>query len=113
MSVRVTIGDRPKDRRNLIFAMRARGLIPRGELAKVLSPREYEVMVLRAKGFTTFEVAAMLGIAVTTVRTHCRNAYIRLDVDPDTQGQAAVWTTFIRALTKLGWLTVPDEMAPA
>lgn len=108
MSVRVTIGDRPQDRRNLILAMRARGLIARGELIKLLSPREAEVMALRAKGLTTVEVAGILGISVATVRSHCRNAYERLDLDPDTHGQAAVWTTFIRALTALGWLQVPE-----
>ncbi|NRF69822.1 response regulator transcription factor [Aquincola sp. S2] len=45
-----------------------------------LSGKESQVLDLVARGFTYQEVAQHLGVAVTTVQTHVRNIYGKLDV---------------------------------
>jgi DNA-binding NarL/FixJ family response regulator len=45
-----------------------------------LSPRESEVLALIARGFTYNEVAERMGIVLTTVQSHVRNIYGKLDV---------------------------------
>jgi DNA-binding NarL/FixJ family response regulator len=45
-----------------------------------LSPRELEVLQLVARGCTYQETGTHLGITVTTVQTHVRNIYGKLDV---------------------------------
>ena len=45
-----------------------------------LSPRESEVLALIARGFTYTEVAERLGILLSTVQSHVRNIYGKLDV---------------------------------
>lgn len=45
-----------------------------------LSPRESEVLALIARGFTYSEVAQRMGILLSTVQTHVRNIYGKLDV---------------------------------
>lgn len=45
-----------------------------------LSPRETEVLSLIARGFTYSEVAERLGILLSTVQSHVRNIYGKLDV---------------------------------
>jgi len=103
-----TIGDRLEDRRRLASAMRARGLLSRGEQIDLLTPREHEVMRLRAKGLTNEEVGGIMGISPATVRTHCRGAFARLDVSRDSVASPSC-STFLRALLMLGWLQVPDR----
>jgi DNA-binding NarL/FixJ family response regulator len=49
-------------------------------LAQPLSGKESQVLDLVARGFTYQEVAQHLGVAVTTVQTHVRNIYGKLDV---------------------------------
>lgn len=45
-----------------------------------LSPRETEVLSLIARGFTYAEVAARMDIFLSTVQSHVRNIYGKLDV---------------------------------
>lgn len=45
-----------------------------------LSPRETEVLSLIARGFTYAEVAERMGILLSTVQSHVRNMYGKLDV---------------------------------
>ena len=47
---------------------------------EALSPRESEVLALIARGFTYTEVAERLGILLSTVQSHVRNIYGKLDV---------------------------------
>lgn len=53
--------------------------------AKGLSARESEVLNLVARGFTYNEVAKQIGLSVTTVQSHVRNIYGKLDVHNRTE----------------------------
>jgi DNA-binding CsgD family transcriptional regulator len=50
------------------------GAPPQGDAARVLTPREREVLGLVALGATNREIAERLVITVSTVETHVRNA---------------------------------------
>lgn len=50
------------------------------KLPSPLSDREYELLQKIFDGLTTKEIAACLFIAVSTVKTHIRNIYLKLDV---------------------------------
>lgn len=45
-----------------------------------LSPREAEICLLVCKGLIDHEIASVLGIAFSTVRTHLKHIFIKLDV---------------------------------
>ena len=45
-----------------------------------LSDREYDLLAKIFEGLTTKQMAAQLFIAVSTVKTHIRNIYLKLDV---------------------------------
>jgi LuxR family maltose regulon positive regulatory protein len=49
-------------------------------LPEPLSPRELEVLGLFKTDLSGPEIARKLGVALTTVRTHTRNIYRKLDV---------------------------------
>jgi LuxR family maltose regulon positive regulatory protein len=49
-------------------------------LIESLTPREREVLQFIAAGYTNPEIAAQLFIAVTTVKTHVKNIYGKLQV---------------------------------
>jgi DNA-binding NarL/FixJ family response regulator len=49
-------------------------------LTTMLTDREGEVSALIARGMTNPEIAADLGIAATTVRTHVDNIFVKLGV---------------------------------
>jgi DNA-binding NarL/FixJ family response regulator len=53
--------------------------------AEALSPREREVLQMVARGCTYQETSAYMKIAVTTVQTHVRNIYGKLDVHNKTE----------------------------
>jgi LuxR family maltose regulon positive regulatory protein len=55
-------------------------LLPPGRLVEPLSQRELEVMRLLASNLNSTEIAAELYISVSTVRTHIKNIYSKLDV---------------------------------
>ncbi len=44
-----------------------------------LSPREFEICLLVFKGLTDQEIASALGIAFSTVRTHLKHIFMKLD----------------------------------
>lgn len=50
-----------------------------------LSPRETEVLQLVAKGFSSAEIAELLGIAASTVLTHIKHIYAKLGVNSRSQ----------------------------
>ena len=52
---------------------------------ETLSPREYEVLALLAKGALYKEIADQLGITLGTVRTHQRRIYEKLHVQSRTE----------------------------
>ena len=51
------------------------------EIAKILSPREYEVAQLAIVGKRNQDIARELGVKVNTIETHLRKAYIKLGVN--------------------------------
>lgn len=55
---------------------------PAGE---ALSPRESEVLNLIARGFTYAETAVRMGVLLSTVQSHVRNIYGKLDVHNKTE----------------------------
>jgi DNA-binding NarL/FixJ family response regulator len=66
-----------------------------------LTPREREVLVLRAHGLTLAEVADRLGSSLSTASAQEHSAFLRLGVD-----------CLVDALRAMGWLT-PPELRPA
>ncbi|MFZ1678772.1 MAG: response regulator transcription factor [Saprospiraceae bacterium] len=50
-----------------------------------LSPREYEVLVLIAQGYSYQEIADQLFLSITTVKTHASNIFSKMDVRRRTQ----------------------------
>ena len=54
-------------------------------VARPLSPREREVLQLIAEGRSSREIAAILGISETTVKTHRKHIMEKLDIH-DTAG---------------------------
>jgi len=50
-----------------------------------ISPREYEVLSLIAKGYTNQQIADTLFISLNTVKTHSSNLFAKLDVQRRTQ----------------------------
>jgi LuxR family maltose regulon positive regulatory protein len=62
--------------------------VRRSSLVEPLSRRELQVLRLVAVGLTNREIAHELTIAVTTVKTHLKNIYAKLDVRNRTQAVA-------------------------
>nr|WP_306171854.1 response regulator transcription factor [Variovorax sp. KK3] len=61
-----------------------------------LSPREFEVLDLVSRGFPYLEVAGRMGVSITTVQTHIRNIYGKLDVHNKSEA--------VFEARNLGWL---------
>ncbi|TFZ00115.1 response regulator [Ramlibacter humi] len=72
----------PTIARQLLVRWRGQGPAPADAApgADSLSPRETEVLSLIARGFTYAEVAARMGVLLSTVQSHVRNIYGKLDV---------------------------------
>lgn len=67
-----------------------------------LTPRQYEVLVLLAKGYPLKTVGKHLNISVATAKAHTETLYQRLDVH---NRNAAVYAAVSRGAT-LGWPNV-------
>lgn len=65
---------------------------------KPLTPRQRQVIALRASGLTIKETADRLTLSDAAIKNHSCAAYQRLAVENLTE-----------ALRALGWLTVPEE----
>jgi DNA-binding CsgD family transcriptional regulator len=50
-----------------------------------LSPREYEVLQLMAKGLSNSDIAGQLYLTLSTIKTHVSNLYVKMDVKRRTQ----------------------------
>jgi DNA-binding NarL/FixJ family response regulator len=77
----------PTIARQLLVRWRGRGEGPAAPVpaGDALSPRETEVLSLIARGFTYAEVASRMGILLSTVQSHVRNIYGKLDVHNKTE----------------------------
>ena len=58
---------------------------PKTALRVSLTPREDDILQNLARGFLYKEIAEQLGISITTVRTHLRNIYEKLQVQNRTE----------------------------
>lgn len=54
--------------------------LPKGELTMALSDREMEVLILLSEGLVKKEICERLGIGYSTVDTHVRHVYEKLNV---------------------------------
>jgi DNA-binding NarL/FixJ family response regulator len=54
-------------------------------MPEALSKRESQVLDLVGRGFTYLEISRQLGVSLTTVQTHVRNIYGKLDVHTKTE----------------------------
>jgi DNA-binding NarL/FixJ family response regulator len=61
---------------------------PTDSPTETLSPREREILGLLAKGYTSKEIADLLGVAFQTVHAHVRNIYEKLHVRCRTEAVA-------------------------
>jgi DNA-binding NarL/FixJ family response regulator len=68
----------PRAMRDLLDPSASRVVVHPQRTAR-LAPRELEVLIVIAKGFTTFEAARHLGISVNTLRTHLKNILTKLE----------------------------------
>ncbi|VTU46407.1 Protease production enhancer protein (plasmid) [Variovorax sp. SRS16] len=69
--------------RQLLVRWQGRTETPKADVlpaSDALSPRESEVLALVARGFTYAETAERMGILLSTVQSHVRNIYGKLDV---------------------------------
>jgi putative nucleotidyltransferase with HDIG domain len=90
-------GLRPQQLRTLMFDMsRPGGATARATEPSPLSPTQSQVLRGLAEGKVYKEIAADLGLATSTVRTHCHNVYRRLGVNDRSQA-------VLRA-TARGWI---------
>ncbi len=72
-----------------------------------LTPRQYEVLVLLARGYPMKKVGRALNISVATAKAHTETLYQRLDVH---NRNAAVYAAVSRGAT-LGWANMPTIQA--
>lgn len=70
-----------------------------------LTPRQYEVLVLLARGYPMKTVSRHLNISVATAKSHTESLYQRLDVK---NRNAAVHTAISRGAT-LGWESISNH----
>ncbi|MBT1704786.1 response regulator transcription factor [Chryseosolibacter indicus] len=57
-----------------------------GQVAKIgISKREYEVLLLMAKGLSNQEIADQLHVSLNTIKTHTSNLFLKLEVKRRTQ----------------------------
>lgn len=68
--------------------------------AKKLSPRELQILAMRARGVTQYAVGLELGITEQTVKHTMNRIYRKLEVD----GLQA-------ALVAIGWTVVPEPLS--
>lgn len=68
-----------------------------------LTPRQYEVLLLLARGYPMKKVGRALNISVATAKAHTETLYQRLDVH---NRNAAVYAAVSRGAT-LGWANMP------
>ena len=72
-----------------------------------LTPRQYEVLLLLARGYPMKKVGRALNISVATAKAHTETLYQRLDVH---NRNAAVYTAVPRGAT-LGWARVREAQS--
>ena len=65
-----------------------------------LSPREYEVLVMIAKGHSYQEIADHLFVSLSTIKTHASNIFTKMDVQRRTQAVMLAQKTGLLPPTK-------------
>ena len=80
-------------------------------MTTMLTEREREVSALIAHGSTNPEIATHLGIAVTTVRTHVDNIFVKLGVHRRVQIAQFYWLSHSPAASTLT-ASQPERPAP-
>ena len=71
-----------------LFKLVSGSVPPRTPNLPVLSDREQETLRCIAQGMTYDQTARTMGIALSTVQSHIRNLYRKLDVNSHTQAAA-------------------------
>lgn len=66
--------------RQLLHRLTPRAAETRGPALRGLTPRESEILNLLARGYTYAEVARLLGLSASTVQTHVKSIYGKLEV---------------------------------
>jgi DNA-binding NarL/FixJ family response regulator len=56
---------------------------------EILTPREVEVLSLLVQGLLYKEIAEKLGVGLDTIKKHCKNIYVKLDVRNRTEAAIA------------------------
>jgi DNA-binding NarL/FixJ family response regulator len=77
--------------KKVIGAFLERKPVSKAVPATDLTAREMEVLQLLSKGFHYKEVAHKLNVSVDTVRNHCRNIYVKLQVSNKVEAINAVF----------------------
>ena len=83
MSAHRIMGLPQLDSANSMTAAIDEGSVGGDEMAQrsnVLTRRESEVLRLLARGRSSGEIAALLGVSINTVATHIKKMYLKLDV---------------------------------
>lgn len=74
-----------------------------------VTPRQYEVLVLLARGYPLKKVSRELNISLATAKTHTEALYQRLSVN---NRNAAVYSAITKGAT-LGWYEADSKQSPA
>ncbi len=72
-----------------------------------LTPRQRQLLLLRARGYSNAEACEQLGIARQTAHRHLTLAYERLGIAPYTE--CSKDGCLHLAWRRLGWLVPPDD----
>jgi len=78
-SLESTLGSKNEEIENLSH-LKEKGKLPYPKELDVLTEREQEVLIAAQEGLKDQEIADKLFISITTVRTHLRKAYVKVDV---------------------------------
>jgi two-component system, NarL family, response regulator LiaR len=71
---------------------------------KGISPREYEVLKLMARGYSNQEIAHQLFISLSTVKTHSANLFSKLEVKRRSQAVQQA-----KELRLIPWAPISDQ----
>lgn len=67
-------------------------LVIDAEKAARLTPKEQDVLLFRAAGFTEKATAKHLGVSPETIKTHCKNILMKLQAKSTTEAVSLSWS---------------------